>query len=379
MEDKLLNKYLSNDEVFKAINKRFISLKDNEVERINVYLQQVVETLIERMKLKDSLFNKTYNKIVFCGSFYKGTKVERPNEFDLNIILHLPINYNYVKLCSTLPAFIKIHIVVMELPDQNKLLMKDGYEVKIKVKKSGPAFTIILNIPHEIEDIHIDLAPALVFNVFMIQQFTTKFGILADCRNKECFAIPVPLNNINFNGTRDHWRLSFFYQESEILRKCGSVKPVIRQMKKLRDVQNWKSIASYYIETLFYHKCIELEDLDTMPSTLILFTMLKELYNACNRHQIKYFWNENYNLLEKIRQEEMSNITYRLNKIIKDIEKNIMNDSFILAKYILCPPELQILKEEINSITQSENLENLQNAIVNVITIFKTLWDVFRT
>ncbi|KOC67476.1 hypothetical protein WH47_11655, partial [Habropoda laboriosa] len=98
MEDKLLNKYLSNDEVFKAINKRFISLKDNEVERINVYLQQVVETLIERMKLKDSLFNKTYNKIVFCGSFYKGTKVERPNEFDLNIILHLPINYNYVKV-----------------------------------------------------------------------------------------------------------------------------------------------------------------------------------------------------------------------------------------------------------------------------------------
>lgn len=59
---------------------------------------QVVKTLIERMKSKDSLFEKVYKEIIFCGSFYKGTKVGHPNEFDLNIILELPIICNSISV-----------------------------------------------------------------------------------------------------------------------------------------------------------------------------------------------------------------------------------------------------------------------------------------
>ncbi|CAK9803596.1 Cyclic GMP-AMP synthase-like receptor [Anthophora plagiata] len=413
MENSKLKKYLSNDEVFKAINKHFITLKDEEVEKINVYLLQVIETLMERMKMKDSLFKKTYSKIIFCGSFYKGTKVEKPNEFDLNIILNLPMKYSYVNFYSTLPSFVKINVdhpliystqqyenltmdekrsfeklishgnlnpnkfrhwiegvidkVIYELPKPNKLLIERGfnsYEVKIKVKKSGPAFTIILNLPCNTEEIHIDLAPALVFNTFMIEEYTTRFDELKNCRNKEWFAIPVPVTNTNCYGIDDHWRLSFCLQENEILRKCGSVKPVIRQMKKLRNVQNWKCIASYYIETLFLHKYKELDDLHTIPLTLLFFTMLKELYHACEQHEIKYFWNKNYNLLGKISKIEMSNITYRLNNIIKHIQKDIMKDSFVLAKYILYPYELQVLQEKFNSTTENENEENENNIAV---------------
>lgn len=53
-----------------------------------------METLINLMKQKDTLFAKAYRNIIFCGSFYKGTKVSNPNEFDLNIILKLPIKYD---------------------------------------------------------------------------------------------------------------------------------------------------------------------------------------------------------------------------------------------------------------------------------------------
>lgn len=63
------------------------------------------------MKLEDSLFEKVYQEIIFLGSFYKGTKVGKPNEFDLNVILKLPLNdkqinvriflfnYNNLKFC----------------------------------------------------------------------------------------------------------------------------------------------------------------------------------------------------------------------------------------------------------------------------------------
>ncbi|CAK9828854.1 Cyclic GMP-AMP synthase-like receptor [Anthophora retusa] len=427
MENSELKKYLSNDEVIKTINKHFITLKDKEVERINVYLQQVMETLIERMKMKDSLFKKVYSKIIFCGSFYKGTKVEKPNEFDLNIILNLPMRYSCVNFYSTMPSFVQINVdhplmhcvpkyknltmnekrsfnklishgnlnpnkfrhwiegvidkVIYELPKPNKLLIERGfnsYEVKIKVKKSGPAFTIILNLPYNVEEIHIDLVPALVFNTCMIEKYTTRFDELKNCRNKEWFAIPVPITNTNCYGIDDHWRLSFCLQENEILRKCGSVKPVIRQMKKLRNVQKWKCIASYYIETLFLHKYKELHDLQTIPLTLFFFIMLKELYHACEQHKIKYFWNEKYNLLEKISEVRMSNIAYRLNNIIKHIEKDIMKDSFVLAKYILCPLELQVLQEKLNSTTKNENEENA-NSIAAYLDFASQLINLFKT
>lgn len=50
------------------------------------------------MKSEDSLFKKMYQEIIFCGSFYKGTKIEAPNEFDLNVTLKLPFNYNYINV-----------------------------------------------------------------------------------------------------------------------------------------------------------------------------------------------------------------------------------------------------------------------------------------
>ena len=115
-------------------------------------------------------------------------------------------------------------------------------------------------------------------------------------------------------------------------------------MKKLRDMQNWKSIASYFIETLFLNTLNKLEmDLDKIPSTLLFYVMLKELRQACQQHKIPFFWDERYNLLGKIQDIEMFNIFSRVNNIIKIIEINIMTNKFILAEYILTKHEMELL------------------------------------
>ncbi|CAL7936082.1 unnamed protein product [Xylocopa violacea] len=395
MQNTKLNKSLSNDTVFNIINSKFISLQDAETKEAIQYLLAIVEELLQRMKSKDTLFAKTYKHITYCGSFYKGTKVGKPNEFDLNIVFNLPINYSSIDFSSTRPAFVKLNVnnsqidncltdaekrlfnnlilngfldpnkfrswiegiiyrVVNELPmsgNKHKLFVSNGelsFYATLKIKKSGPAFTLMLNILNR--NIDVDLVPTLKFNITAIRKFISNFNELQNCQNSICFAIPVPVRGGNANLVTDqHWRLSFCLQENEILRRYGRVKPIIRQMKKLRDTQNWKSIASYYIETLFYNKLTELKpNLNSIPSTYFFFIMLKALCEACVQHQIHYFWNRDYNLLEKIGIVEMQNIAYRLKFIIKIIEQNIITDELILATYILNSEELSLLKNICN-------------------------------
>lgn len=59
------------------------------------------------MKEQDSLFERLYNRIVFCGSLYKGTKISKPNEFDLNIILNL-------SKCTVHPDDIYVRIILIQ-------------------------------------------------------------------------------------------------------------------------------------------------------------------------------------------------------------------------------------------------------------------------
>nr|XP_034191383.1 uncharacterized protein LOC117609317 isoform X1 [Osmia lignaria] len=392
MDNAQLKKCFSDDTVFNLINKMFITLQDSEIKRNNVYLELVVKTLIERMKSMNSLFEKAYKEIIFCGSFYKGTKVGHPNEFDLNIILKLPIICDSINFSQVEPAFIQILVkensfasnynnlsnkeqrllrtfmyngflnpdkfrqwvegiiskVISELPrvgDKHCLEVKNvsaNFTTRIKVKKSGPAFTLMLNIPQENDEIHIDLVPALAFNIHLLNGYFKKLTELHGYQNKTCYAIPLPLKDINSDAT--HWRLSFCNQEKELLSKYGRIKPIIRQMKKLRDMQNWKSIASYFIETLFLNTLNKSEmDLDKIPSTLLFYMMLKELHQACEQHKIPFFWDDRYNLLGKIQHIEMFNISSRMNNIIKMIEKNIMTNKFILAEYILTKHEMELL------------------------------------
>ncbi|XP_076635756.1 cGAS-like receptor 1 isoform X2 [Colletes latitarsis] len=373
------------------------------------------------MKDEDTLFKKMYTNIISCGSVSKRTKVSKLDEFDLNINLKLPIDYKNISLHSNHPAFITIYIINYSpsdtvfpkcnlTPTEKKSLytfIDSGYvnphkfrqwiegilskvinklqkygdkyllylstnctNVLIKIKKSGPAFTLILRVPETNEDISIDLAPALCFQNCKINGSNIKVNEIGKYHHKEWFAIPLPMTKNHFDTNQNlQWRTSFYYQEKEILAKYGNVKPVIRQIKKLRDAQKWKNVASYFIETLFLHISDQMseEDVNKISSTLFFFTMLQELYYAFTEHRIEYFWDAKYNLLQKIGKLEMDNMAHRLNNVIKNIERRITSDPFIIASYVLTENELQMLKEEYNKI-QNETSKIEQGASKCIIS-----------
>ncbi|XP_071877906.1 cGAS-like receptor 1 isoform X2 [Bombus fervidus] len=388
MQNMEMKKYLQSDEIVNKINSMFISLQINEVKKVNEQLLPVIEMLINHMKSEDSLFKKMYQEIIFCGSFYKGTKIEAPNEFDLNITLKLPINYNYINCSSNQAGFVKISIEdnvqarntyiyknltnkeirqlnklihnnfvnpntfrfwikgiidrvmnkLQTVENRYRLLTNNFYRAYIRKSESGPAITLIVNIPYKTEDIHIDLAPSLPFDIYVIQRYIPKFYELERCRYKKWFAIPVPVrtdcNNSDSSLASLYWRTAFSLQENEVLARYGRVKQVIRLLKKLRNTQNLNSIASYYIETTCLNKLTEIDmSIDKISLTYLFFEMLKELQHVCEQGKLDYYWNKEYNLLSRIGKVEMYNITQRLKNIIKDIEKNA-TDKYILAKYI---------------------------------------------
>lgn len=61
--------------------------------------------------------------------------------------------------------------------------------------------------------------------------------------------------------------------------------------------------------------------------------MLQKLREAFRRGSIRYYWDENLNLLEHIGYDEMKCMEGRINRIIKDIERTIANDEYAIAKY----------------------------------------------
>lgn len=50
------------------------------------------------MKEEDTTFERLYNSIQYGGSFYKGTKIGKPDEYDLDLIIKLQETPLQVKL-----------------------------------------------------------------------------------------------------------------------------------------------------------------------------------------------------------------------------------------------------------------------------------------
>lgn len=58
----------------------------------------MIDSIVELLKNQDELFRKIFEKTVFVGSFYKQTKVGKPEEYDLNLILNLPVIMDKVEV-----------------------------------------------------------------------------------------------------------------------------------------------------------------------------------------------------------------------------------------------------------------------------------------
>lgn len=388
MQAENINKYLQSDEIFNKINREFIAMNPDDIEYNNQLLNPIFNKLLDAMRQQSPLFAKTFQRIMWAGSFYKGTRVGQPEEYDLNFVINLPIKKK--ELISNRPGYIKIHTdwkdkhlhytsildckvykelnslideqsylnqekfrnwmerilgkVANDTSGNNKIIL-DGY-APIRIRKSGPAFTLIFQLPRSGEIIDIDVVPVLVFSTRILPPNCSRRDPLQPDSNRYWSAVPKPINNKKgFDFPHRYWRLCFYEFEKNMLssHEYGRMKPVIRQLKKFRDTQRLNSVASYYIETLCYHESEMFHISQRKSLTFLFFTMLEKLRNAFNCGSIRYYWDDYCNLLENIGFYEMRNMEGKLNNVLKEITKNIKDDRYAIARYVLNRQELDIL------------------------------------
>lgn len=71
--------------------------------------------LVTRMKSIDPLFNNLYQREHFAGSYPDGLKIGKPSEYDMNLIIKLPVPAKQLQvraiLLTTFKKFKKICLV----------------------------------------------------------------------------------------------------------------------------------------------------------------------------------------------------------------------------------------------------------------------------
>ncbi|KAF7265413.1 hypothetical protein GWI33_021171 [Rhynchophorus ferrugineus] len=209
------------------------------------------------MKSLDPLFKKLYERNFFGGSYYNGSKVEKPDEFDIDIILVLP------KQCDTCR---RKNCGCVEITSDKshsgwlKFKIKEGFywwkglvtkslnrireNDNIRISESGPALIIIL--PHN--DIHVDLVPSFMFsNAEWPKKFRSNPFASSPLQKLTTFLLvpKAPCSN-----RYDLWRASFQEQENELIKGKEKLKPALKLLKKMRSSMNRVQISSYYLKTI---------------------------------------------------------------------------------------------------------------------------------
>lgn len=391
--------------VLNNIHKDHISLQDDEIKRNVEHFRKVLDHLILLMKGEDVLFKRIYNRICGAGSYFDGLKVGKPEEFDMDIVIRLPINYEEVVIENASPvpaAFTKVKItkaldllrqhpdwtstyrfmdkwrdedgfllqskfrewmegvvnkalnkLETEKPNCHKLKIQDPnmpgrqLEYTVSLKKSGPALTFAIVILAENVVIDVDFVPVIEFtHPKWPPDHVRKLGDeLIKAKRTSWFIVPKPSKTADLDGTI--WRLAFHEQERQMINNKGLLKPVCRLLKKFRDSQGL-NIASYYLKTLFLWEIDEKDpDFWKLKQGPLFMHMLKVLEQRLACGKIPYYWDKRHNLIEGFKDSHKQNVACRLKNIIADIEKNVSGSPHVFAKFILSQQEFEEFRQEV--------------------------------
>lgn len=364
------------EQILQEINKRHVRIKKEEKKRNNLILYKVLEELLKEMR-NCSLFNSLKPKLEYLGSYFDGLRVGQPTEYDLNIILKIPVNYNKITLQSQKNAYVSIimpeefrrlskmpatamigfeetkrwcdpshRLLVTEFRSRmqgvveaalNKLPVRDskriltiGEEIyRIDYKTSGPANTITIHIDENYV-IDVDLVPTLQFQLPK-QPACSKIDFDKVKRTKVdyYFAVPKPTDDVY------SWRLAFPYQERFYINYKNNLKSTLKLLKLFRDIQGYDQLASYFIKTLFLWEIEKHEEAFWKKNSLqfLVLYMLGKLRDSLAIATIKNFWCPEHNLLEKIKPETCHNWANRTSNAIKHIEREKISNPYVVLKY----------------------------------------------
>ncbi|EFA01049.1 cyclic GMP-AMP synthase-like receptor [Tribolium castaneum] len=378
------------ENILNDINKRFISLPEEDVRGNKQILESVLRTFVEQMKTQDPLFKALFRRVFYGGSFYDGLKVGKPEEFDLDILLHIPIYAQPVLNESNVPGFVWLKLNNLDgwlrqpegrvykdfrkkfLADNDFLdtgktlrwmeslvqktlntlpwvnnatceLTNEFGTFHINWWKGGPAMTLGISHSSGEKIMDVDLVACFVFsgdkwpiNGYRSNPFPST--------KPEFFIVPKkPQGPVNPQGR--YWSLSFQEQERVLIDNKNRLKPAVKLIKKLKE-KTHPNIASYYIKTVFLH-IIEQKDQSFWNKSLreVFMTTLREYNEFIADQSIPYYWCRKNNLIGHLAPITLNNISNRIGYIIKDIENNPEN----IAKHLLT-------KEEYTKYIQGEDV-----------------------
>ncbi|CAH0722385.1 unnamed protein product, partial [Brenthis ino] len=355
-------------------------MKKKEKKENTAILFLVLKEIIKKMRTADKLFDSLKPKLDFLGSYFDGLRVGHASEYDINVILKFPINYENIKL-STCNSFHDYTNIIMpsefrrlaKIPEtSNKGFMKTklwcNKEYKLSVSKfrswmqsvvdhalntmplengirvlvlqhkhkyrifkkiSGPAITLTV-IKEDNSAIDVDLVPTFTFKLPK-KPVDSKvcFTKVESTNIHTYFVVPKP------NGDDFSWRLTFPFQERYYLKNNNNLKSVIRLIKHFRDIQGFTKLCSYFIKTLFLWQCVTMDNSYWTRNSMyyLVINMLHKLKDSLGNRDLRNFWCPDHNILEKIKPETCKNWHNRLNYILNDIECKQYSKPNVILNY----------------------------------------------
>lgn len=139
------------------------------------------------------------------------------------------------------------------------------------------------------------------------------------------------------------WRMHFPDMERKILLDVKTAKPLIRILKFLRDGQDWKAIASYYLKTVVMLEVVKnnskdyWNDVNMADRFLELLLKLKEYIE---KGFLPYLLFPQYNLFNCIPSKQLENLKNRI--II--IHKKVLNDPGTILEFCKVQPEMAMAR-----------------------------------
>ncbi|KAJ8919790.1 hypothetical protein NQ315_006319 [Exocentrus adspersus] len=341
-----------------------------------------------------------YERKFYGGSFYDKIKVGKPEEYDLDLVLNLPVIIDPVVEASDKPGFVNVRIRQLHRLSKGKearkfekiatlmdgcrylsttkvlqwveriinlslnKLGKEGNEkyyvdvhldhnqntrIYVNVSKAHPAFTLKLRNSDETINLDIDLVPCFQFTEDKWPQRGYRKNPFPKVRTHFLVVPKNPRRMEHCENIGRYWRLSFQEQERELIsgQELKATKPAIKLLKKLRDKQNHIKIASYYIKTIFLWR-VEVEDPELWQQSLscVFMKMLKCYSDVLQSRNIPYYWNRDNNLIGHLKEPTLKDISNTVKNIISDVETHL-DDPFVIAKYLINQDQLDSLKCEI--------------------------------
>ncbi|XP_026328986.1 uncharacterized protein LOC113236971 [Hyposmocoma kahamanoa] len=356
---------------------RYVALNDDEFETYYGVFTDVFRQIHTKMKQVDPYFERYSSNVLLAGSHYDRTRVTKPDEFDVAIVIGLPLNerahpedvalvpkeagYVHLRMGTQYKQLMmrdscnwEINNAAYKWSDGQDFLLRSYFmdwfkgvvdialnlfkrgstpiiysgdvPYTIRQSESGPAKTLIIENISKGFKLDVDLVPALKFPEERWPITNSYRLIRANWSNAEKFWLVVPKQNKNAgNDTSRYWRLGLVFKINIHL-----------LLKKLRDAQDMDKIASYFLKNLVLWEIVEREhdrDFWTQNPAALFTILVRKLYNALKTGKLLYFWNSKDNLFTNIHPWTLSSYAAKLERLLEVLARPGSYKE--VAKYLL--------------------------------------------